>query len=60
MLRDKLFIVDVDFRDPYYPNEAFYCWHCALMEGLFQLLPEDVKQARCRKDSIAPPALSGD
>ena len=60
MLRDKLFIVDVDFRDPAYPDEVFYCCHCAFIEGLLELLPEDVKQARCRKDSVASPALSGD
>ena len=40
MLRDKLFILDIDFRDPAYPGEVFYCWHCALMEGLLSCYPE--------------------
>ena len=40
MDRDKLFIVNPDFRDPAYPNQRFYCWHCALMEGLLASFPD--------------------
>ncbi|MEM8651193.1 MAG: DUF3088 domain-containing protein [Pseudomonadota bacterium] len=34
MERDKLIILKPDFQDPAYPDQTFYCWHCALMEGL--------------------------
>ncbi len=39
MDRDKLFLVNPDFRDPAFPGERFYCWHCALMEGLLVSFP---------------------
>ena len=44
LLRDKLFILDVDFRDPAYPDEVFYCWHCALVEGLLHCYPKMASQ----------------
>ena len=34
MTRDKLFLVRPDFADAAYPGHRFYCWHCALIEGL--------------------------
>lgn len=34
MKRDTLFLVSPGFEDPAYPGQMFYCWHCALMEGL--------------------------
>ncbi|WP_445327116.1 DUF3088 domain-containing protein [Yoonia sp. GPGPB17] len=37
--KDKLFLLAPDFEDPAYPNTAFYCWHCALMEGLIASFP---------------------
>lgn len=39
MKRDKLIIVKADFVDPAYPGKQFYCWHCALMEGLLASFP---------------------
>lgn len=40
MKRDKLIILDVDFVDPAFPNQTFYCWHCVLMEGLLSSYPD--------------------
>lgn len=37
------------FADPAYPGERFYCWHCALMEGVlasFPALSEKIDIAR--------------
>ncbi len=40
MERDKLIILKPGFLDPAYPGQTFYCWHCALMEGLLSCYPE--------------------
>ncbi|MGF1592928.1 MAG: DUF3088 domain-containing protein [Kiloniellaceae bacterium] len=40
MQRDKLFLLRPDFEDPAYPGQRFYCWHCALMEGVLTSFPE--------------------
>ena len=39
MKRDRLFILAPDFEDPAYPGKRFYCWHCALMEGVLASFP---------------------
>jgi hypothetical protein len=39
-MRDKLFILRPDFTDPAYPGKRFYCWHCALMEGVLASFPQ--------------------
>jgi hypothetical protein len=38
--RDKLFLLQPGFRDPAYPDQIFYCWHCALMEGVLASFPD--------------------
>lgn len=40
MTRDTLFLLRPGFEDPAYPGERFYCWHCALMEGVLASFPE--------------------
>jgi hypothetical protein len=40
MTRDKLIILKPDFTDPAYPGDRFYCWHCALMEGVLASFPD--------------------
>lgn len=40
MTRDRLFLLRPDFEDPAYPDRRFYCWHCALMEGVLASFPE--------------------
>jgi hypothetical protein len=39
MLRDRLFLLKPDFEDPAYPNKRFFCWHCALLEGVLASFP---------------------
>jgi hypothetical protein len=40
MQRDTLFLLQPDFEDPAYPGQLFYCWHCALMEGVLASFPQ--------------------
>lgn len=42
--RNKLFILAPDFENPAYPRKRFYCWHCALMEGLLASFPSLANQ----------------
>jgi hypothetical protein len=37
--RDRLFLLEPDFDDPAYPGHRFYCWHCALLEGVLASFP---------------------
>lgn len=39
MNRDRLFLICPGFEDPAYPGQRFYCWHCALMEGVLASFP---------------------
>lgn len=39
MTRDRLFLLRPDFEDPAYPGRRFYCWHCALIEGVLASFP---------------------
>lgn len=40
MERDTLIILKPNFADPKFPGDRFYCWHCALMEGVLVSFPE--------------------
>ena len=40
MARDTLFLLTPDFEDPAYPGRRFYCWHCALIEGVLASFPK--------------------
>lgn len=40
MDRDRLIIIKPNFADPAFPQTLFYCWHCALMEGVLASFPE--------------------
>ena len=40
MDRDRLFLLKPDFEDPAYPGQRFYCWHCALLEGILTSFPQ--------------------
>jgi len=59
--RDKLFLLKPGFADPAYPGTTFYCWHCALMEGVLASFPKlaerlDVERIafpRPRKEVVA-------
>ncbi len=32
-----------DFTDPAYPGRRFYCWHCALIEGVLAGVPDHTR-----------------
>jgi len=38
--KDKLFLIKSGFIDPKYPDQRFYCWHCALIEGVISSFPQ--------------------
>ncbi len=38
--KDKLFLLKPDFIDPQFPGRRFYCWHCALIEGVLSAFPD--------------------
>jgi hypothetical protein len=40
MDRDRLFLIGPDFVDPALPGRRFYCWHCALLEGVLASFPD--------------------
>jgi hypothetical protein len=37
---DTLFLLRPGFTDPAYPGQTFYCWHCALIEGVLASFPD--------------------
>ena len=39
MNQDKLVLLKPGFQDPAYPGQLFYCWHCALIEGVLASFP---------------------
>ncbi|WP_375779194.1 DUF3088 domain-containing protein [Bradyrhizobium sp. ma5] len=39
MPRDQLFLLQQPFEDPAFPGQEFYCWHCALIEGVLSSFP---------------------
>ncbi|MCW5771027.1 MAG: DUF3088 domain-containing protein [Rhodospirillaceae bacterium] len=49
--RDTLFLLQPGFEDPAYPGKRFYCWHCALMEGVLASFPEGAR----RLDAVRVP-----
>lgn len=44
MNTDKLFLLSPGFEDPAYPGQRFYCWHCALLEGVLASFPALTKR----------------
>lgn len=41
---DKLFLLKTSFQDPKFPGRFFFCWHCALIEGLLATHPLLLKE----------------
>ena len=39
-MRDRLFLLTPGFADPAFPGKRFYCWHCALLEGVLASFPQ--------------------
>ncbi|WP_282608292.1 DUF3088 domain-containing protein [Pelagibius sp. Alg239-R121] len=46
---DTLFLVKPGFQDPAYPGKDFYCWHCALIEGILASFPELARKLEVRR-----------
>ncbi|WP_035706596.1 DUF3088 family protein, partial [Bradyrhizobium genomosp. I (2014)] len=40
MTRDRLLLLRPGFEDPAFPGRLFYCWHCALIEGVLASFPQ--------------------
>jgi len=64
MTRDRLFLLRPGFADPAYPGQLFYCWHCALIEGVLASFPAlaeklDVERIAWPKPRQAVIALVG-
>ncbi|WP_273727390.1 DUF3088 domain-containing protein [Brucella gallinifaecis] len=38
--QDRLFLLKQGFESPDYPGQRFFCWHCALLDGLLLTYPE--------------------
>ncbi|MGO4387961.1 DUF3088 domain-containing protein [Microvirga sp. 2YAF29] len=65
MKRDKLFLLKPDFEDPAYPGQHFYCWHCALLEGVLASFPHlasrlDVERVAWRRPRSSVIEMVGD
>ena len=65
MTRDTLFLLRPDFEDPAYPGRRFYCWHCALIEGVLASFPQlaervDVERVTWSRPREAVIALVGE
>ncbi len=39
-MKDTLYLLRPNFEDPAYPGQRFYCWHCALLEGVLVSFPD--------------------
>jgi hypothetical protein len=52
-MRDRLFILKAEFVDPAYPGRRFFCWHCALLEGVLASFPHLNDTFGRRADSLA-------
>jgi len=39
-MKDALFLLKPNFHDPALPKQVFFCWHCALLEGVISYYPE--------------------
>ena len=62
--RDLLFLIEPGFADPVYPEAIFYCWHCALLEGVLSSFPNlaesiDVVRVPWDKPRLAAMSASG-
>ncbi|MGX9576531.1 DUF3088 domain-containing protein [Mesorhizobium sp. f-mel] len=44
MNRDMLLLLRPGFADPAYPGRQFFCWHCALLEGVLASFPDLAKR----------------
>ncbi|NVD40490.1 DUF3088 domain-containing protein [Ensifer sp. HO-A22] len=57
MVKDKLFLIQPGFKDPAYPGQQFYCWHCALIEGVLASFPDLAKRIDVERIAWPRPRL---
>jgi hypothetical protein len=57
MQRDILFLLKPGFSDPALPEQDFYCWHCALMEGVLASFPNLGVQLDVRRIAFPRPRV---
>ncbi len=48
-MTDTLYLLKPGFEDPAYPEKTFYCWHCALMEGVLTSFPDLGKDLQVKR-----------
>jgi hypothetical protein len=56
--RDKLFLLRQGFEAPDYPGQRFFCWHCALLDGLLFAFPELAQRLRVERIEWPRPRLA--
>lgn len=56
-MSDTLYLLQPGFTDPAYPGDTFYCWHCALMEGVLASFPELAARIDVRRIAWPRPRL---
>lgn len=54
-MKDTLYLLAPGFKDPAYPGKTFYCWHCALMEGILASFPDQAAHLDVRRISWPMP-----
>ncbi len=55
MTQDTLFLLAPGFKDPAYPGQEFYCWHCALIEGVLASFPKLGRDLKIERIAFARP-----
>jgi hypothetical protein len=47
--KDILFLLEPNFIDPAFPGRVFYCWECALVEGVLFSIPTLLDRVEVRR-----------
>ena len=55
--QDRLLLLRQGFEAPAYPGQRFFCWHCALFDGLLFAFPELARRLRVERIEWARPRL---
>ena len=55
MQKDILFLLKPGFRDLDLPGQDFFCWHCALMEGVLASFPDLRPELEVRRIAFTRP-----
>ena len=55
--QDRLLLLRQGFEAPGYPGQRFFCWHCALFDGLLFAFPELAQRLRVERIEWPRPRL---